>query len=113
VLVGQDDFEGIVTGFVKCHARQAHDDVGLDRASRDAMRDGERPAGLEQLAAIGVDQSDLEIVRALIGKVSAYAEDEYHGRVAEREFSRPDRIEDAEDVQLSFLADIRGVGYYS
>ncbi len=110
MLVAEDDFEGIVAGLVEGNAGEAHDDVRFYRATRNAFGDSEWPAGLKELASIGVHQADLEIVGPVVGEIGAHPEDEDHSGVSKREFASPDGVEDAEDVQLPFLADVRGVG---
>jgi hypothetical protein len=66
--------------------------------------------GLEELAAVGINQADVQVMRALVGEIGADAQDEDHGGVTQREVSSPDGVEDAQDVEFAFLADVGGVG---
>ena len=75
--------ESTVARLLEGDPREAHDDVGLDRPPRDTAGHLEGPFGLEELTAIGVDETDLEIVGALVGEIGADAEDEDHGGMPE------------------------------
>jgi hypothetical protein len=110
VLVVDDDLEGVVARLLKIDAGEPEDDVGFEGAAGDTAGDDEGPFGLEELSTVGVDEPNFELVLALFGEIGAGPENEDHGGVSKGQLASPDGIEDAEDVEFAFLADVGGIG---
>ena len=106
----EHDLERVVAGPLEGDAGKSEDDMGLEWTSRCAVGDFERPFGLEQLTAVRIHQANDQPVIALLGEIGPHPEDENHGGVAEGKLASPNRVEDAQDVELAFLAHVRGVG---
>ena len=106
MTVVDDDLERVVARLWEGDTVQPHHDVRLDGPAGLAARDLQWALGFEQLAAVVIDEADLQTMGTLLGEVGAHAQDEDHARVTEGEYSCPNGIEDPEYVELTFLADI-------
>ena len=107
---GEHHLKRVVAGLVEGDAVECHDDMWANGSTGATAGDFERTLGLEKLSPIGVHESHLQRVVPLFSEVGEEAKHEDHGRVAHGEVSGPDGVEDAQDIEFPFLADVGGIG---
>ena len=109
VVIVDEQLERVVPGLVEAHAVHLQDQRRrADRHARERRVAGREAAlqGRHAVAAVLVHEVELERVLAGLGGVRLEAHDEHHRRVDERERGDVDRVELAEDVELSLARDV-------